>query len=431
MPEGGRLSYGERDDAAARRLARQDQDGTAVTTLRVYLDGIAPGDDAPFLEWVLRDARGEVLSRGRDRLPQLPPADDLELIAPWWVTCFYQISLPVTKGDKGRRLLPFAVEDRVACEPDALHVAVGTTSNGKTHVAVLEKTWIEQVLQLFGAAGLKPGRMLPEILLLENPPDCWSVAWNSREGFVRVGDCAGQMLDGNNPPVALRLLLAEARGEGNAPTRLAVHSQSAEIACWTSELGLPVEQEADWDWRLANSNLASIDLLQGEFASRVSLQLDLRRFWPTLLLLGLIGLLQIGGSIADWWQLRTEKQQLAKTMEQSFRRAFPEETVLVDIPLQMERKLDSLRSSSGRMSENDFIPALARLAPLLESSGGNRLQSIKYEPGMLKAKLAVSSAAAADDLRRRLNGANLKAEVLAATDSKAGNISIEVTLWLR
>jgi general secretion pathway protein L len=401
-----------------------------VTILRVYLAETFSESGFPALEWALRDERGSLLAQGRDELAKLPGAGELELIVPAGLVSFSRVKLPAGKGEKLRRLLPYAVEDRVAGEPDALHVAVGPTLDGETAVAVVDRAWVRRVLQLFASAGLKPRRMLPETLLVGMLPGSWSVVWAEPEGFVRAGECAGQMLDGGAPPLALRLMLDEAHQAGRAPARIVVHGDVAGLDLWSQTLGLPVVSATGWDWRTADASAVPIDLMQGEFSPRSSLPEFLPRLRPALIMLGLIALLQFGGSVADWWRLKSEKQQIVKKMEQDFRQIFPEEKVLVDVPLQMERKLDGLRRNAGSMTESDFIPALARLAPLLAASGQNRVERINFERGALKVEMLASSGGYADELRRRLQGASLKAEVNAAAGAKSGGIPIKVTLWL-
>ena len=383
------------------------------------------------LEWALRDERGSVLSQGRDELAKLPGANELELIVPAGVVSFSRVKLPAGKGEKLRRLLPYAVEDRVAGEPDALHVAMGPTLDGETAVAVVDKAWVTRVLRLFASAGLKPRHMLPETLLVGILPGSWSVVWAEPEGFVRAGECVGQMLDDGAPPLALRLMLDEARLAGRAPARITVHGDVEGLDLWSEILGLPVVSATGWDWRTADGSAVPIDLMQGEFSPRSSLPEFLPRLRPALVLLGLIALLQFGGSVADWWRLKSEKQQIVKKMEQDFRQIFPEEKVLVDVPLQMQRKLDDLRRNAGSMSENDFIPALARLAPLLAASGQNKVERINFERGALKVEMLASAGGYANELRSRLQGASLKAEVNAEAGAKSNGNPVKVTLWLQ
>ena len=401
-----------------------------MTILRVYLAETLPENGLPSMEWALRDGRGSLLAQGRDELAKMPRADELELIVPAGAVAFSRVKLPASKGEKLRRLLPYAVEDKVAGEPNALHVAMGPTLDGETAVAVVDRAWVTRVLTLFASAGLKPRRMLPETLLVGMLPGSWSVVWAEPEGFVRAGECVGQMLDGGAPPLALRLMLEEARLAGRAPARIAVHGDVKGLDLWSETLGLPVVRATGWDWRTADGSVVPIDLMQGAFSPRSSLPEFLPRLRPALILLGMIALLQFGGVVADWWRLKSEKQQIVKKMEQDFRQIFPEEKVLVDVPLQMERKLDSLRRNAGSLSDNDFIPALARLAPLLDASGQNRVERINFEPGALKVEMLASAGGYADELRSRLQSAGLKAEVNMEPGVKSGGIPVKVTLWL-
>jgi general secretion pathway protein L len=98
---------------------------------------------------------------------------------------------------------------------------------------------------------------------------------------------------------------------------------------------------------------------------------------------------------------------LQADMAASFRQAFPEARVVVDAPLQMRRNLADLRHAAGQPDSSDFLPLLAKVAPII--SGVAQIQSMQYEHGMLKLELRLHSGSLAD-LRPRLLSTGLNAE---------------------
>lgn len=398
-----------------------------MATLRLYLpESWSDGGTPEPLEWALCGAAGAAVASGRAPLAELPRAERLELVVPAAAVLLTSVVLPA-RGEKARRLLPFAVEERLAVEPESVHAAIGPAApDGATPVAVVDKAWLERALALVAAAGLRPRRMVPETLLPECDDAAWTLVWNGSGGFVRSGACAGLAVDGGTAgvPLALTAALQEAGAAGRLPQRVAVRvtpgSAAPDCMQWTTALGLPVSRGPDWDWRCADSAAAPLDLLQGAYAPRGFALENLSRFKPALAILGLIVLLQGAATLADGWRLKREQRQLAARMEASFRQAFPEATAVVDPVLQMQRQLAALTRAAGRPEAGDFLPLLAQVAPLLEAAGDARLVGIGFDRGVLRLDLMLAGNDAAEGLRRRLAGAAVKAQVAPAAATAQG-----------
>ncbi len=130
-----------------------------------------------------------------------------------------------------------------------------------------------------------------------------------------------------------------------------------------------------------------------------------------LILAGLIVLLQIGATTAEWWQLNREKHQLQSTMEKRFRETFPDARVVVNAPLQMQRKLAELRGPTGQMLPSDFLPLLSRTAAALDADSRDSLRAIRYEASQLSLDVAVDDQLAAERLVKRLVAAGVAAQL--------------------
>ncbi len=392
-----------------------------MSLLRIHLPSSWPDTepDAP-LPWCSLGSRGALLGAGHATLATLPHAETCELVLPAEAVLLTQVRLPRAGKQKLRQLLPYAIEDRLVADPDAVHVAAGPTlADGQTALAVVDKAWLARVLARCHAAGLRPRSAWPETLLPALPADGWVMVWDGAGGFLRSGEYAGMRLDGGastEPPAALVLSLAEARAAANLPHRLLLRLRDGtpppDVEAWSHALGVAVEQGIAWT-PLQHPDPADggIDLLQGEFApAGVS-----RDWWPRLrlplILVGLIVLLQVGATTTEWWRLSGEQQKLRAAMEASFRQAFPDARVVVDAPLQMQRKLAELRGGAGQLSPTDFLPLLARTAAVLDLDPRSKLQSVAYDNAQLSLELILPDPAAADALARRLLDAGLVSQL--------------------
>jgi general secretion pathway protein L len=391
-----------------------------MSLLRIHIPSSWPDDEpAASLPWCRLGARGERLASGSAPLADLPRDESCELIIPAELVLLTGASLPRGSRQKMRQMLPYAIEDKLVTEPDAVHVATGSTlTDGQTALAVIDKAWLARVLARLGESGLRPRNAWPETLLPELPADGWVMVWNGRGGFLRSGAQSGMSLDGGStaqPPAALSLSVAQAREAAALPRRLLLRLGEGvsppDLDAWSHALGMKVEVGMEWAPLQHPDTPGGIDLLQGAFASSGLARNGRPNLRLPLILVGLIAALQIGATTTEWLQLSRENQQLQAAMEKSFRDAFPDARVVVDAPLQMQRNLAELRASAGQLSPLDFLPLLARAANVLDADSRGNLRAIHYEASRLTIEVALPDRAAADALLKRLLDAGLDSQL--------------------
>lgn len=388
-----------------------------MSLLRIHLPSSWPDTNPEaLLPWCSLGTRGDRLAAGSATLATLPRAEVCELIIPAELVLLTRATLPRGNRQKMRQMLPYAIEDRLVTEPDAVHVAAGPVlADGQTALAVIDKAWLTRVLARLNEAGLRPRSAWPETLLPDLPADGWVMVWDGRGGFLRSGAQAGMSLDGGSaaqPPAALTLSVAQAREAGALPQHLLLRLREGtpppDIESWSHALGMAVEVGAKWaPLEHPDTPNGGIDLLQGAFTSSSAAY----EWWPRvrlpLILAGLIALVQVGATTTEWLLLNREKQQLQAAMERSFREAFPDARVVIDAPLQMQRNLTELRGAAGHLSPGDFLPLLARVATVLDADSRGSLRAIRYEGSQLSLDLPVADRATADTLLKRLGDAGL------------------------
>lgn len=362
--------------------------------LRILLTEAIPTEDTP-LDWWLLEA-GSVLAQGQNVLAEMPVAAACEAVAPAATVLLTQVKLPVQKGEKARRLLPFALEDQLANDADTNHFALGAPlADGMVAVGVVDKNWLRAVVALLAARHLQ--HIYPETLLLPLTDNSWSVAWSGQQGVLRTGEYAGQGLESDGGiPQALSALLKNA-----PPAQLCCYGT---LPAWINELGIALRYHDNWQAAPA----APLDLLQGEFTQRPLHWTGWTKLLPLLWLVGAMITLQLIGTGLDVWRLKREQRQLQNQMEAHFRAAFPEATVIIDPVLQMERQRVTLRRAAGIADSHDFLVLLGKLTPLL---GTHKPQKIGYENQTLQLEIALTNAADIAALRARLLSSPLKNEL--------------------
>lgn len=375
--------------------------------LSIFIDEKWGRQDAQTpLSWVLHDLDGEQRNAGQQPLADLPAAATCQIIAAASAVFLTQVPLPTRQTQKLRQLLPYAVEEKLMCDPERVHVALGPIDEkGRADVAVVDREWMQAILERFRLAGRKPQAMWVETLLPPWRHGDWTVVWNGREGFVRTGPAAGFLLDGGAAeavPQALQLALPA--GEGQRPERLLFYAAQPkampDLRLWEAQLGMPLQAAGAWTWAEGCQG-GGIDLLQGDFA--VSQAGEWARLCkPTLVLLAAIVALQGGASLVDYGRLKLEQVRLQRQMTSIFRKTFPQVTTIADAPAQMKQNLELLRQRAGEPDARDFLALMDQAGVVFANMGTIDVQRMQYEWGKLRFQTPVPDRQTAELVRSRL-----------------------------
>ena len=336
--------------------------------LRVFLPaGDRPDPGTPFT-WKIFDGRHAPMRGDTTPVDEIPRVADCELIIPAERVLFARLKLPRVNPATIRELLPYAVEDRLLADPTHIHAVAGArNSHGETVVAVVDRDWLQAMLDALARAGLRPTSAWSESALLAGGHRDWQLVWGPRRGMLVDDEGIAATFDrAPGVPLALRLAVDEATTRGDRPEKVRVHTAEDEplpdLEAFSRESGVAFEPGTRWDILAGGQPAAgSINLLQGDFSPRSG-----RGTWniprAAVWLAAAIVLLQVGFTAWDAWRLQRERSALEARREEIFRAAFPEARVVVDPELQMARNLAQLQRDRGLAAGDEFLAALTRVA---------------------------------------------------------------------
>ncbi|MDO8786475.1 MAG: type II secretion system protein GspL [Sulfuritalea sp.] len=394
-----------------------------MSLLRIY----SPlADQAQSCQWALIDAGRQPVA-GQGRLADLPErADRVQLVIPAAQVLITRARIPQGARRGPGSVLAFAVEEKLAGEPDASQVSWLGSVGDEDALAVIDRKGLERWQEALGAVGIRVDEVHCETLLLPRAAGEWSIAWNGSEGFVRSGEFEGTTTDcgdRNSPPLGLRLMLDEAKARGAGPASIALYvttpDAEPDVAAWQRELGTDLRVAGTWDWRMA-SPAAGVCLAQQRQRWRV-LSGAVRRLRPAAWILGAALALHAIALVTDWTLLAGEQRALRQKMESQFRSAFPETVAVVDPALQMRRKLAEARHAVGMSDSGDFLPMIDQVATAAKELPAGALRTVSYEGGQITLELSTSAEAAIQALRARLlqSGLSVEASPAATRAAKA------------
>jgi general secretion pathway protein L len=357
------------------------------------------------LDWVRSPNGQQQGDHGSCAAALLPTDDDLVLVLPPRTVSWHRVALPKVAAARLRAALDGVLEDRLLNDPAELHFALepGRRSGQTLWVAACHKTWLKSWLQVLEAAGRPVSRIVPALwptsagggdlsetvhwahdegdgvwLATANPLGVRSVPLreNSTSTFGPASTF-GDSTFGDLGPAASSATGHLPTDSDPATTRWFADPSIIALAEQVCNQRFDLMPPPAWLLRCAQSdwNLAQFDLSLSSGARRNQrLRQSMRQFrsapaWRPARW-GLVALLLslLGGLNAMAWMERSAMAAKQEAMTQALRKTFPDETLVMDAPVQMRRALARLQQASGTLSTSDLEAMLAAVAAVAPSA---------------------------------------------------------------
>jgi general secretion pathway protein L len=368
-----------------------------LTTLYIRLPARADGEGALSRFAVVADSgaieqQGEGVLRG---LGDLVAASRrvLLLLAAVDVTLL-QVKAPPLSGARLKAALPSLVEEQVLGDPAecALTAAPAQSADGMRSIAVVQRAWLEPLVRTMLTLGARAVTALPAQLCLPLEPGHVSAAIGPSEITLRDGLYHGLGLAmTSTPEVALQTVRALA---GDAPLTLYVPAaELGEYQALAAEAGPAITLEEDrWEHWIAGSKTTNLDLVPalGSAGARAT---DWQRWrWPMVLAL-LAVIVNLAALNIQWLRMKREADATRLAMLQTFKAAYPKETVIQDPVAQMRLNIARAKAASGQVGADEFTylaAAFGEAARALPRPLG--VAAVDYRERALSVKLKPESA---------------------------------------
>jgi general secretion pathway protein L len=385
--------------------------------------------------WVAVDPTGAILGAiargtladaaqaavGRQVVVLVPAADVLRARA----------DVPVKGGGKLLQALPFALEEQLAEDVEALHFAAGARSaEGELQAAVVRRELMDAWIVRLAAAGIAPQRIHSEADAVGGMPNTATLLVD-HDGAVLVepdGAVTAIDLDGVESLFELWLARRDAAAEPT-PVNIVVYGMPELLATldpvW-ERLGprvesLEIRALADGPLsRLAAQIVTTpgINLLQGDYAPRSTLA----AYWPAwrvaAMLLVALGVLTFVTQFAELSRVRGQVAELDATIDQAFHYVFPDAGPVQDARAQLSSRLQQLGERGARGS-HEFLDALNVLSRALRNGGeATRVEAINYRAGTMELRVRAPNVESLDKIQQLVTqGGGLKAQIQSANAS--------------
>lgn len=304
----------------------------------------------------------------------------------------FRLRLPARSAAQARAAARLMLRDRLADDPDRLHLAIGTpTADWHRLVVAVDPVLLRGWLARAAESGFEADHVVPTPLLLDTPPP----------DVVRVAEFDGQWL---------------VHGGGLC------FAAERDVAAQVLE-GRATEHLPDAEAAFARGALPpAIDLLQDVFAIRA----EPRRGWPAwrraAILAGILVLspllLAASGALRDHFAARQAEAQAADLVR----------GVLPAMPPGAD-PLDVLRSHWNDLQGADrFATSSGRLFEAVAGIDGAEMDRLEWRDGMLHAAVVLPDAAGLEQLRSTLSAAGLELVEEGTAPGTAGRVRHQVGL---
>jgi general secretion pathway protein L len=353
---------------------------------------------------------GELASRAQ-RVVLLLSASDVTLL---------RVKVPPMSVPRMRAALPNLVEDSLMTDPADCVIVPGGMHDDLRTVAVADRGWIELLHKSLTALGARKISALPSQLCLPVPDGTVVAAVMEQGDDIEVAmrlapqDGMGLSILPDQPETAaFEVLQSISTVVPHAPvtlyvpqTRLRDYQDSINIAPALEErFGLHADNWPRW---IAGAENAQVDLMSG-FTGGSNAGFNWRPWrWPIAMTVALLAVNAAALNI-DWLRLKREGDGLRNNMMQTYRNAFPKETVIVDPVAQLRQKIAAGQRNAGQMAADDFLALAAAVGEAINGivPGKRPIASMEYRERALTVKLKPDAGITEEQLRPALAARNL------------------------
>jgi general secretion pathway protein L len=265
------------------------------------------------------------------------------------------VKAPPLSGARLKAALPGLVEEQVLGDPHdcVLTPAPVVSADGVRSVAVVQRALLEPLVRAMLALGARAVTAIPAQLCLPISPGQVSGVIGAHELSLRDGlyHGMGLALDAS-PEVAVQTARALA---GDAP--LTLYVPGADLATYQALGQLsspPIAVEPDtWAHWIAGAKTTTLDMVPalGAAGARAT---DWGRWrWP-LALAALALIVNLAGMNIEWLRMKREADGIRQSMLQTFRAAYPKDTVIQDPMAQMRMNNARAKAAVGQVGPTEF-----------------------------------------------------------------------------
>jgi general secretion pathway protein L len=374
-------------------------------------------------EWIVVDGsgarRGNVQSGPLDLTPASAANRKVVVLVPGTDALLAEPVLPVKSGAKLAQVVPFALEEHLACDVEDLHFAVGKRDTRPgTPVTVVARARMEAWQALLANAGLSPDAIYPETAALPQTANAITLLIDGARVYVRRPETPGAVLDVQPLIEALQLALAsgeEAREHVTIYVAEDDYERERELLEGMREFtaSLQLKLLPDGPLPLLAANIvqhAGVNLMQGPYQSKRKLNVSFAPWRYAAVLAGLFIAAHLGLKSWQYFHYRSQEARLDAQIGEVYQQLMPGAPLpdASSARRQVEARLNQLRGSGP---VGGVMMTLAALGEAIGQTPDVTIENIAYVNNTTNLRVVAPSTDALDRIRQLASKHGLASEL--------------------
>ncbi|RUO64902.1 type II secretion system protein GspL [Idiomarina ramblicola] len=333
-----------------------------------------------------------------------------------------KVTLPAGAKRHLQRIIPYALEEELASDIDELHFAWPDAKGTELPVAVVAKERMNDWLNVLTNAGIDSAYWVPDCFLLPHQQDNWQAMTLANSVIVRTGEWQGFTIEKDQ----FAQLAPSFAAEQENPTEI-IHYGSLN---WPQAPAPLSAADIEVPFTIAVQSIATgkgINLRQGAYRSqraKRSVDLPWRALATAASVLFVLAVLLNG---VRYWQLDSQREVLKTQAEQLYRDAFPGQTRIVNLKVQLQRQLESLGLGSG--DEASVLAVLQQLVPAFKSQPDLQLELLRFQNNELRLQATAKSFSQFEAFQQAAKAEGLSIETGSMSnrgDQVSGSLTVDL-----
>jgi general secretion pathway protein L len=345
------------------------------------------------------------------------------------------VTLPGKNRAKLRKAIPYAVEDQLIDDIDALHFAFSSHPlHGRYLVAAVENRMMDFWDKAIINAGIRAETIIPDVSALAQSDTTWTVLLESERAMVRTPD---ELFATDIASLPIMLENLSATRNENEPAQVTVYDCSNDdkallLQAENPQIQFDVVEAPQGVFEVFAKSYdprTSVNLLQGEYNRQEGWRKQLKPWYTAAALLAVWLGWQFVLNIGAYIDLNRTSKQLTEQMRAVHKSAFA--SAKVPAPgyerSDMEARLKELRKRQGRAA-GGLQEMLVRTAPVLKNISDISIDGIHYLNGSLDIELTMKDTSQLEALKDRLQsqtGWEVKSQ--ASTEKGITRVRLKIT----
>jgi general secretion pathway protein L len=352
-----------------------------------------------------------------------------------------QLQLPTQNLQKMIKAVPYAIEEFIAEDIDDFHFVIAKNKhNNSTAVVGIDKSTLNNIVQVFQDANITIDKIIPDALCLAAAADSrqWVCLNYGDDSYLQTDTLNGMVFSHEVFPYVMTSKLQEESENEALPEKILLFCEQENPDAFAQVV-------------IENDNIETINIVYNthplvvfcaHYKQAMPLNLLQHKFKPKRKTSGYWHQWRLAASLAMLWlvlnlslsgfqlaKLQDENNITSAQIENIYKKTFPDSRKIVNPRVQMEQKLNELKNSSGNNSNSILYLLAESFGTLSQDKSNITLQTLTFRNNRMEIGLDSTNLQAIESLNKNLNSnTKIKSEITSSSSEKdkvKGNLRIE------